>query len=167
MSPISSILNVHWIHFTWAHDWGIKDHCFLTTQPCCLFSLLCDMSWKWIQRLLFLSQAARGSSSSWVSYLSCLWHNIQPVPWLRHARVGSRWHISQEARVGSASALAKALQPASLIIPSTQAHFQGPSPSLKEAVLFLQVLLGSSLESKCSAIWCLGQAATAEDTFGT
>lgn len=84
------------------------------------------------------------------------------MPWQWHARAGSRWHIS----VGNTGALASALQTASLIIPSMWPHFQAPRPSLKEAVLFLKVLLGNSLKSKCSAIWGPGQRATAEDTFG-
>lgn len=79
----------------------------------------------------------------------------QPVLWPLHAGVGGRWHISAE----STSALVRASRPASLTIPSMWLHFQGPSPSLKEAVLFLQVLLGNRLESKWSAIWGPGQGA--------
>lgn len=79
----------------------------------------------------------------------------QTVLWPPRVGVGSRWHISTK----STSALARVSQPASLIISSMWLHFQGPSPPLKEAVLFLQVLLGNSLESKCSAMWGPGHGA--------
>lgn len=143
----------------WTHDWGIRDHYPVTTWPCCLLPGSPVREAQNEPRQSFPYPTQHGAAAA--GWVICHASDItsQAMPRQRHARAGSRWYISP----GSTGALASALQTAGLIIPSMWPHFQASRPSLKEAVLFLQVLLGNSLESKCSAIWGPGQGATAED----